>query len=113
MTGFAFAHSAVSRVGEARLRALAVEIAELPAGVRSWSVEVFDSATIGVEVRFGVSRRSLTSVSAASSAAVRRDQLADAGRDRDALAAALRRELAIVDFEKLDPLEQRAMDGDR
>jgi hypothetical protein len=124
MTGFAFARSAIDRAGgELRLRTVARElVAEAPGRMtRSYRVDIIEDVSgIGVELelRFPVVRFwRLTSAVASRSSAVRADQRADAGRDRDALAAELRRLVAVEDdrvaFEALDPLEQRAMDGDR
>ena len=113
MTGFDFARSAIARAGEDRLRAVAETLSAVPATVRSWSVEVLETNEIGVLVRTPESFWTLTSERASSSSAVRRDQLAGAIRDREALAAELRRLIDLADFERLSPLEQRAMDGDR
>lgn len=113
-TPFSFALTAIARAGENRLQAVAEALSAIPQTRRSYAVEVIDTGTaIGVMVRTPVSFWTLTTVRPSSSSAVRRDQLADALKDRDVLAAELRRLVELADFEKLGPLEQRALDGDR
>lgn len=115
MSGFVLGQTAVIRAGgESRLRALADELVARGKS-ESYFLESFeDERFVGVLLRFGESERvTLTVARASSSSAVRADQRADARRDREALAAELRRLVKVAEFDALDPTIQRAMDGDR
>lgn len=116
MTGFAFAQGAIIRAGgESHLRDVAREVVDRGRS-ESYFLESFeDDRFVGVRLILGAGadRIVLTAARASASSAVRADQRADARRDREALAAELRRLVEVVAFDRLDPLEQRAMDGDR